>query len=155
MNRFIFCTCLKWRDAVARHLFVTAVLFALVTALTAQQSPEIQSAQWICGSFGPANLILCQNQTSTKSVEGTPLWNAGEVAGSRILRNGGISFKKCAGGISRFAEQLNLIDSNKLKTDINHVIWLLLNNTAQVYHGTHQASVPELSLLTSLRPNEF
>lgn len=155
MNRFIFCTCLKWRDAVARHLLVAAVLFALVTTLTARQPPEIQLAQWICGPFGPANRTLGQNQTSTKSVEGTPPLNAGAVAGSRILRNGGISFNNCAGSISRFAEWFNLIDANKLKTDINHLICQLPNNTAQVYHAAHQASVAELNLLTSLRPNEF
>ena len=85
MNRFIFCTCLKWPDSVDHHLLVAAVLFALVTTLTARQPPEIQLAQWICGLFGPANRTLGQNQTSTKSVEGTPPLNAGAVAGSRQM----------------------------------------------------------------------
>ena len=85
MNRFISLTGLKWRDSVASHLSFTAVFLALVTALAAQQPPEFQSAQWTRGPLGNANLTLGQNGALTKSAGGSTLWNAGAVAGNRII----------------------------------------------------------------------
>ena len=135
MNRFISLTGLKWRDSAASHLSVTAVFLALVTTLTAQQPPEFQSAQWTLGPSGKTKLTAGQNGALTKSAGISTLWDAGAVAGNRILRDGGVSFKGLAGGVSHFAVGLNLVDSNELNTDIDHAILLLSNNTAQVYHG--------------------
>jgi hypothetical protein len=151
MNRFISLTGLKWRDSVVRHLPVTVVFLALVAASTAQQPPEFQSAQWTRGPLGNANLTVGQNGALTKSAGGSTLWNAGAVAGNRILRDGGVSFKGLAGGVSQFAVGLNLVDSNELNSDIDHAIWLLSNNTAQVYHG----AAPGVSLGSFTNQTEF
>jgi hypothetical protein len=135
MNRFIFLTGLKWRDSVGRHLLVVAVFLVSITASTAQQPPEFQSAQWTRGPLGITNFTVGLNGALTKSAGGSTLWNAGAVASNRILRDGGVTFKGLAGGASQFAVGLNLVDSNELNSDIDHAICLLSNNTAQVYHG--------------------